>query len=369
MKTEKEIIELRDQIEKFRPEIQDSYNIFNLKFANEWMESAAQTPPRTELFGEFWLEGELALLFSDTNLGKSTLAMQIAESIARGKVIAPMTQVPKAQRVLYIDFEMNEKQFEMRYSRQDKDGNIIARYEFSDNLLRAQMAAHDDLPDGYKSVADFISTSLVRLLEETRARILIIDNITYLKDANENAHSAARLMKGLRWMKERYGLSILVLAHTPKLPYTAPLSVNNIQGSKMLSNFSDNITALGGSNQAMDLRYLKSLKRGETAVIHGTSNVILFRLKREKNFLRFVFEGYAFERNHLNWQREYIDQTRGQKMMIAKTLYSQGATIRRIAFMMEMAPSTVLRYLKGATPGDERLLKEKDVERLQEEEL
>src|ERR1700755_1276351 len=75
MKTEKELSELRTQIEAYEPEIQDSYNIFNLKLANEWMRSAAATPPQSELFGEFWLEGELALLFSDTNLGKSTLAL------------------------------------------------------------------------------------------------------------------------------------------------------------------------------------------------------------------------------------------------------------------------------------------------------
>ena len=106
MKTEKELLELRNAIEEYQPEIQDSYNIFNIKLANEWMESARATPPQSELFGEFWLEGELALLFSDTNLGKSTLALQIAESIARGKKIPPMTSVPTAQRVLYVDFEM-----------------------------------------------------------------------------------------------------------------------------------------------------------------------------------------------------------------------------------------------------------------------
>ena len=41
------------------------------------------TPPRP-LFGEFWREGELALLFGAAGTGKSLLAVQLAESLARG---------------------------------------------------------------------------------------------------------------------------------------------------------------------------------------------------------------------------------------------------------------------------------------------
>jgi len=51
------------------------------------------------LFGEFWLEGELAILFADTGKGKSLLAVQIAESIARGRPIGPLEMTGRPQTV------------------------------------------------------------------------------------------------------------------------------------------------------------------------------------------------------------------------------------------------------------------------------
>ena len=63
----------------------DLTDIFEIKTANEWIRGAKSRPVPKRLFGEFWLESELAILFADTGVGKSLLAVQIAESIARGR--------------------------------------------------------------------------------------------------------------------------------------------------------------------------------------------------------------------------------------------------------------------------------------------
>ncbi len=55
-----------------------------------------------QLFGT---RGELSCLFADSNvMGKSILAVQIADRIAR------------TDNVLYLDFELSEKQFQLRYT-------------------------------------------------------------------------------------------------------------------------------------------------------------------------------------------------------------------------------------------------------------
>ena len=314
-------------------EIQNWNNLFNLKSANDWMEDAGIKPRPKALFGDFWLEGELSILFSDTNRGKSTLAVQIAENLARGKAIAPFELAPPAQKVLYFDFEMSDRQFEARYSAEGENGTRC-RYRFSDNLLRAQMAAYDELPPGFKNMTEFVQHSFIELLQKTGARIVIVDNITFLKGVNENAAAAAQLMKALKNLKECYGLSILVLAHTPKLPYTSPFSINDMQGSKMLTNFADNIFAIGASNQAKDLRYLKHLKPRGGEIRYDTSNVILYRVQKSETFLQFEFEGYAGERDHLVWRHDHSDGERAKLMVMAKKLYAQGATLRRVAMIM-----------------------------------
>ncbi len=277
-----------------------------------------------------------------------------------------MEPAPEAQKVLYLDFELSEKQFEARYSTAGKDGTR-RHYPFSGNLLRAQMAPHGDLPPGFENMAEFVRHSFIELVRETGARIVIVDNITFLKGANENASAAAQLMKALKHLKEYYGLSILVLAHTPKLPFTSPLSLSDLQGSKMLSNFADNVFALGASHQAKDLRYLKHLKPRATEILYDASNVILYRIQKADSFLQFEFEGYANERDHLVWHYEYADGERAKLMIVAKKLYAQGASQRRVAMIMGINHSTVCRYLKTSTPGDENILKEDDIHRMQEE--
>ncbi|HEV7643278.1 MAG TPA: AAA family ATPase [Pyrinomonadaceae bacterium] len=347
-------------------EIQNWNNLFNLKSANEWMEDTGQKPQPEALFGDFWLEGELSILFSDTNRGKSTLAMQIAESLARGKPVAPFEAVPSAQKVLYLDFELSDRQFESRYSTISEAGTRH-RYRFSDNLLRAQTAVRDHLPPGFETMAEFIHHSFVTLVRETGARIVIVDNITFLKGANENASAAVQLMKALKHLKEYYGVSMLVLAHTPKLPYTSPFSLNDMQGSKMLSNFADNVFAIGASNQAKDLRYLKHLKPRSSEIQYDASNVILYRITKAYSFLQFEFESYARERDHLVWRYDCSDGERAKLMIVAKRLYAQGASQRRVAMIMGISHRTVGRYLRAATPGDHNILKEDDIQRVQEE--
>src|ERR1017187_10152164 len=49
------------------------------------------------LFDKFWYEGELCILFADSNLGKSILSMQIANSISKNEAITPFELEAEAQ--------------------------------------------------------------------------------------------------------------------------------------------------------------------------------------------------------------------------------------------------------------------------------
>src|ERR1700760_4207752 len=50
---------------------------FIIKPAAEWLQEGNYQEGGDMLFGEFWHEGELCILFADTNVGKSILAVQI----------------------------------------------------------------------------------------------------------------------------------------------------------------------------------------------------------------------------------------------------------------------------------------------------
>ena len=77
----------------------DSIGVMSIKTANRTILEASLLPTPRALWDSFWYEGELSCLFADSNVGKSILAVQIADRIAR------------TDNVLYLDFELSEKQF------------------------------------------------------------------------------------------------------------------------------------------------------------------------------------------------------------------------------------------------------------------
>ena len=89
-----------DQLEQKRKKAEQNKGLFKVMTANEWLELAKTSPIPEMLFGEFWHEGEICILFSDSNLGKSILAVQIADSISKGQQIPGFKMEAPKQKVL-----------------------------------------------------------------------------------------------------------------------------------------------------------------------------------------------------------------------------------------------------------------------------
>ncbi|MES2810096.1 MAG: AAA family ATPase, partial [Bacteroidota bacterium] len=105
----------------------NSDDLFKVRTANTWLQDASTRAVPKMLFGRFWYEGELCILFADSNLGKSILAMQIANSINCHEAITPFELEAERQPILFYDFELTDKQMEARYSNEFKD-----HYQFRD---------------------------------------------------------------------------------------------------------------------------------------------------------------------------------------------------------------------------------------------
>lgn len=314
-----------------------SKGLFTVKTANKWIEQAKTRVIPKMLFGEFWFEGELCILFADTNLGKSILAVQIGNSISNGLRIPGFLFEAIGQLVLYFDFELSDKQFENRYSI-DYDQHYI----FDDNFIRVEINPDAIIPDS-QSFEDYLYTSLEQSIIETGAKILIIDNITYLKTETEKAKDALPLMKHLKALKNKYGLSILALAHTPKRDLTKPITRNDLQGSKMLINFCDSSFSIGESNTDKNLRYIKQIKSRNTEIIYDAENVCVCQIDKPKNFLKFEFLYFGTERSHLKQPTEGDKETLTQKII---ELNEQGRSLREIGNELGITHMKVSRILK-----------------------
>ena len=273
-------------------------DLLEVKTANKWIEQASKRPIPRMLFSEFWFEQELCILFADTNVGKTILAVQIADSISRGQSIPGFKLETKAQKVIYCDFELNDKQFQSRYSRNYEDP-----YLFSDNFLRVEINPDADFPED-ASFEFALSNAIEKVITDTGAKIVIIDNITYLRHENERAKDALPLMKHLKRLKSKYNLSLLVLAHTPKRDLTKPLTRNDLQGSKVLMNFCDSSFAIGESSSDSSFRYIKMIKVRSTEHIYDSYNIMVCQITKPDNFLHFNFLHLDSEYKHLKMVTE-----------------------------------------------------------------
>ena len=276
-----------------KKEIENYISIFKTMSTNEWIEFAKRNPIPKKLFGELWFEKEMCILFSDTNLGKSILAVQIANSLSKGMSTANLLNECEAQKVLYLDFELTAKQFENRYSTDFKD-----HYIFNDNFLRSEL----DLEQLQNLNSDFEEDLLNSLESEiimTGCKVVIVDNITYLKNETEKAKDALRLMKILNTLKKKLDISMLVLAHTPKRDPSKPISKNDVSGSKNIMNFCDSSFAIGESFAQNELRYIKQIKERNCPKIYHSENILVYKISKIHSFLDFQFVEYGIESEHL----------------------------------------------------------------------
>lgn len=309
--------------EQVASSIPELIGMFTVKTANRTIKEAALRPNPDALWLSLWYEGEVCCLFSDSNLGKSIYAVQIATSIA------------EKQRVLYFDFELSDKQFQLRYS--DENGNLN---QFPDNLYRVEINRESlDTTNFEEAVIENIEQTAL----QTGAKVLIIDNLTYLCIASEKGDAAGMLMFRLMALKKKHGLSILVLAHTPKRCLSNPITQNDLAGSKKLYNFFDSVFAIGKSAKDNSVRYIKQLKVRYGNYTYDADNVIVSAIEKTGSFLQFVNIGYATEKEHL---KEPSDKDNTEEIATIKQMVSDGKSYRSIASELGISLGKVQRALK-----------------------
>ena len=240
------------------------------------------------------------------------------------------------QPILYFDFELGDKQFENRYSMK-----FTQHFNFDNNFIRVEINPDATIPDS-QTFEEFLNHSLEQSIIETGTKILIIDNLTYLKNETEKAKDALPLMKHLKGLKSKYGLSILALAHTPKRDLSKPITRNDLQGSKMLINFCDSSFSIGESHSDKNLRYLKQIKQRNTEQIYDAENVCVCQIDKPLNFLLFEFVNFGKEWEHLKQHTEKDKENLNEKV---SELKQRGRSLREIGAELGISHQQAKRIL------------------------
>ncbi len=320
---------------------------FEICTVNELL--ARKTEPSRPLFGDMWLTGELAVMFAEAGCGKSLLAVQIAHSIARGAAFKPMDAKPRRQKVVYVDLESTHEQFCSRYRHDDG----FKPYKFPDNFVHARLTDVEE-----PGVSD-----IEAVIEATGAKVLVIDNLAHLMKGH-SSNEAARLMRELRRLCRRDGISILLLVHSPPATLRRGIEARDLPFAGVISALADNVFAVGRVGAAASERYIKHLRPGAAAHVFGAAHVPWFRIRKRANFTYFEFRGFAREGalrlsdgDRREWQMiDRIAELKRLKMPvrdIAKALDMSKTTVQRYAMMCPEPPPVVRPYVKEPPPETE----------------
>ena len=312
--------------------------------ATQRLMDARNQPEVKKIFSVIWQSNELHLLFADTGIGKSILAVALADAISKGYCFLNLENQHEPLTVLYYDFELSDRQFRKRYS--DDNGN---EYTFSSNFF-IDTIDFIELDKQYPGIS-LKSQLLLKLktdIEEYKANVLVIDNLTYLNgQSTQDTQVALEVMRSLNELKREYDLSILVLAHTPKRSLSFPITINDLAGSKHLSNFADSVSTIGKSIQGKNIRYIKQVKPSRSSeIIYDSDNVICCEILKQESFLTFSHLSYSTENEHLT-----IDPTsqKEERKEAARELRKQGKTVREISDQLSIPHATVHRWIKNVT--------------------
>ena len=296
-------------------------SFFNVSTLKEDLEKGRKMKPPKELIPHILVEHETTILFSGPGVGKTVLGTQIAFELAE-----------QGMRALYFNFELSNQQLALRYP------NKV----FPNTLYHAGI--------DYTKMHDVTDQNLIlpeieRLAVERNIELIIIDNFTNLCINSKEAAEAGNIMVKLLAMRMTHNWTMLILAHVPKRKQGDPLTIDDLAGSKLLSNLADNVIGFNKSKKDKNMRYLIQLKYRSLPIELDFKNVQELTLTSSDGWLHFEYGGYDEERAHLPRSRD--EKAELERDIVKELKQPNGSSYREIADKLGTSLSMVQRVAKS----------------------
>ena len=296
-------------------------SFFNVSTLKEDLEKERKMKPPKELIPHILVEHETTILFSGPGVGKTVLGTQIAFELAE-----------QGMRALYFNFELSNQQLALRYPN-----------KFFPNTLYHASIDYTKMHD--VTGQNLILPEIERLAVERNIELIIIDNFTNLCINSKEAAEAGNIMLKLLAMRMTHNWTMLILAHTPKRKQGDPLTIDDLAGSKLLSNLADNVIGFNKSRKDKDMRYFIQLKYRSLPIELDFKNVQELTLTSSDGWLHFEYGGYDEERAHLPRSRD--EKAELERDIIRELKQPNGSSYREIADKLGTSPSKVMRVAKS----------------------
>ena len=282
------------------------------------------------LWENVWFENECACIFGDPNIGKSTLAFQIACNVA-----------DSGRNVIYFDFENMMHQY---HSRSWAPEQFIK----PDNLLIdhfAQDTTFEQMTDR-RLILDHIEQEFLKL----NAPVIIIDDITQICPMRNN-RKTHRVLRRLRQWLNQYHVSILVIAHASHHHEGTPLAMKHLTGDRQLAYAFDSIVSLNdipaGTTADGATHYIKQLKARNAPIQIHNEAVTTLKLKDRFDdeacqLLAKKFQDKGYDQETIQQQ---LEQQRGRIFFYFLTMQEKASENQLLFLPLDATPEQRLTFI------------------------
>ncbi len=286
--------------------------------ANAVIAEALTQKPSPPLFDGFWRTGEVAMLFGEAGAGKSLLAVQVAEALARGRPLTGLDMPRRRHRVLYVDLLLSEGQFLRRYTHRGME----TQYKFAERFYRERP------PEGEK-LCDWVR----KAVKLGGFEVVVIDDLSAVMRTDNGTFDTLKVMQEMKRLSHETRVSVLVLADSVPPPQKQDISEADLRRSRVLCGLADSVFALGMWGR--ENRRLVHIRSRGDRVVWGSQNPI----GCTRSLDPYSLSGFRFDSRF----EPKLDPVRSALVCRVNKMQADGMTFREIAKELNVSRSTASR--------------------------
>lgn len=301
-------------------DVSEVNKIITLKRAADCLAEHKNRKPPMPLFDRFWAEGELALFFGESGTGKSLLAVQVADALARGTPMNGFEMAKGRKKVLYVDLTMSDAQFHARYG----------TYEIARNLFRGR-------PDDDEDLFEWIEAAV----EQYDLRAVIIDDLAAAVTSHFGIRQTVRLMRKLQRLCHTTGVSVLTISDASR-SWNSLENEGDLGDRRVICRFADSVFSIAKINTGRYGRRLVQIKTRSGEHFWKVGNAPECAIRRlESGLMGFEFDDRFAPK---------IDDERLELIRRVYWRHKEGASFRTIGLEFGISKTLAHRLFRKWTP-------------------
>lgn len=212
-------------------ESKESFDEIIKTFGATWGEfSKIEFPtPERVIFG--LNRGNVGLLNASTNVGKSTLILNVALSAASNRNFEPfVTDETVGRRILYIDGEATQAELQADINKMAEKLSPEERKLLENNLCLICDEEIDGEP--LDLVKENHRNKVLEVAEKFQPDLIVVDTLSalaLLEDENDNAKVTKEIIRPLKSLAKKTNAAVLILHHVGKSSENPKYKVNDAQ--------------------------------------------------------------------------------------------------------------------------------------------